>query len=99
VRTFEPTPTGRDFGLLIPVVPQGIEADHSPDGYNIGANIGVTAGQTVSHAVQYRVTARAKQKRINACRWSVLYLRRTLARRISPRWSGLLHSASLPGVS
>jgi len=36
--------------VLIRVVPQAIEADHSPDGYNIGVNIGVMAGQSVSHA-------------------------------------------------
>jgi diadenosine tetraphosphate (Ap4A) HIT family hydrolase len=35
--------------VLIPVVRQATEADHSPDGY-IGVNIGVMAGQTVSHA-------------------------------------------------
>jgi diadenosine tetraphosphate (Ap4A) HIT family hydrolase len=34
--------------VLIPVVRQATEADHSPDGYNIGVNIGVMAGQTVS---------------------------------------------------
>jgi diadenosine tetraphosphate (Ap4A) HIT family hydrolase len=64
-----------------PVVRQATEADHSPDGYNIGVNIGVVAGQTVSRAhlhlmpdttvtflilaVQNRVRAWAKQKRIH----------------------------------
>jgi diadenosine tetraphosphate (Ap4A) HIT family hydrolase len=67
--------------VLIPVVRQATEADHSPDGYNIGVNIGVMAGQTVSHAhlhlmpdtavtfrilaAQNRVRVWTKQKRIH----------------------------------
>jgi diadenosine tetraphosphate (Ap4A) HIT family hydrolase len=35
---------------LLPVVRSYIEANHTPDGYNIGINAGEAAGQTVAHA-------------------------------------------------
>jgi diadenosine tetraphosphate (Ap4A) HIT family hydrolase len=35
---------------LVASVRRHIEADRTPDGYNIGANVGEAAGQTVAHA-------------------------------------------------
>ena len=35
---------------LVPIVRRHIEANHVPDGYNIGINVGEAAGQTVAHA-------------------------------------------------
>jgi diadenosine tetraphosphate (Ap4A) HIT family hydrolase len=35
---------------LVPSVRRHIEADRTPDGYNIGINVGEAAGQTVAHA-------------------------------------------------
>ena len=35
---------------LVPEVRRRIEAEHRPDGYNIGVNVGEAAGQTVAHA-------------------------------------------------
>jgi diadenosine tetraphosphate (Ap4A) HIT family hydrolase len=35
---------------LVASVRQHIEADRTPDGYNIGINVGEAAGQTIAHA-------------------------------------------------
>jgi diadenosine tetraphosphate (Ap4A) HIT family hydrolase len=35
---------------LVPLVQRRIEADHVPDGYNLGINVGDAAGQTIAHA-------------------------------------------------
>jgi diadenosine tetraphosphate (Ap4A) HIT family hydrolase len=35
---------------LVPLVQRRVEADHVPDGYNLGINVGEAAGQTIAHA-------------------------------------------------
>jgi len=39
----------RDMMALVAEVKARLDAEHAPDGYNIGVNIGESAGQTVMH--------------------------------------------------